>query len=226
MRDNLPAAPGRGAAAAALIYLPLHAAVLPWLLPRLFTGLGAVELNYLFYAVGVVYMLVFCRNYLRSEFDAALDAPWRTLSAVLLAYAVEFSLSLALSLALSLIPGGQGLSSPNNSAIADIAAEDLSKTVVMCCVMAPIVEEILFRGLLFGALRPYNRVLAWIISVAAFCLYHVWQYALDDPALLLSALLYLPGSLAFNFAYERGGSLWPPILYHALINLMAVSQLV
>ena len=41
MRDNLPAAPGRGAAAAALIYLPLHAAVLPWLLPRLFTGLGA-----------------------------------------------------------------------------------------------------------------------------------------------------------------------------------------
>ena len=46
-----------------------------------------------------------------------------------------------------------------------MAPEGMNKLTAMTVFMAPIVEEILFRGLAFGALRSRNRAAAWIVSV-------------------------------------------------------------
>ena len=85
----------------------------------------------------------------------------------------------------------------------------------MSVFMAPVVEEALFRGLVFGALRGKSRAAAWIVSVLAFSVYHVWQYIGDGDALmvLLSALLYVPGSAALNWCLRAlGQHLVPDIL--------------
>ena len=88
--------------------------------------------------------------------------------------------------------------------------------------LAPIVEEVVFRGVVFQSLRKKSRLLAYGVSVGLFCLYHVWQYAVayQDPVMLLYALEYIPITLAITWSYERSGSLWTAIAFHAANNLM------
>ena len=117
------------------------------------------------------------------------------------------------------------MTSPNNEAITAMAPEGMNKLTAMTVFMAPIVEEILFRGLAFGVLRSRNRAAAWIVSVLLFSFYHVWQYAVIDPLYLLTAVLYIPASIALNWSYERSGSIWAPIFYHMLTNAVGISAL-
>ncbi|MEG2138841.1 MAG: CPBP family intramembrane glutamic endopeptidase, partial [Oscillospiraceae bacterium] len=49
-------------------------------------------------------------------------------------------------------------------------------TVAIVVLLQPLVDEILFRGLLFGSLRKYSRLLAYVVSTLAFALCSVWQF--------------------------------------------------
>ena len=212
---------------AALIYLPIHIVVLPLVLPYLpyvTPGLSSLGINLVYYITGFAYTLIMFRRFLKAGFNAALDAPGRFFLSIVLAYAVEVMLSMLLSLLLTAL-GGQSLYSPNNDAIISLAPDGYNQLLAMTVFMAPIVEEVLFRGLVFGSLRRHSRAAAWIVSALLFSLYHVWQYAFSDPVYLISAVLYLPASLAFNWCYERSGSIWAPILYHMLSNAIGMSAL-
>ena len=41
----------------------------------------------------------------------------------------------------------------------------------------PVIEEILFRGLVFGWLREHSRTAAYVISCLLFAILHAWQFA-------------------------------------------------
>lgn len=209
---------------AALIYLPIHVFALPLLLPLIAPYLpwtGSLALNIIYYVIGFVYVLVIFWRYLRRNFDTLLDHPGRFLISVFGAYAIEFILSLFLTNLLSLL--GITMLSPNNAAVSGMAPQGYYKLFAISVFLAPFVEEVLFRGLIFGALVEKHRVLAWIVSVLAFSLYHVWQYAVtDSPLLLLTAVLYFPASIALNWSYRYSGTIWGPIAYHMLTNCIAM----
>ncbi len=82
--------------------------------------------------------------------------------------------------------------------------------LLMAGVVAPIVEEIVFRGLLFGWLRP-----RWGIAVAAAA--SALGFAAAHGIPLLIPALFLQGVI-FALVYERSGSLWPPIIMHGVFN--------
>ena len=91
--------------------------------------------------------------------------------------------------------------------------------VVVVASLGPLVEELLFRGVLLSALMQHWRA-GWSIAISAllFALVHLpsmqWQwYALPDLALLAAALAWLR---------LRSGSLWPAVLAHGINNLLAV----
>lgn len=212
---------------AALIYLPVHIVILPLLLPyllRLFPGMSTVDANLVYYSIGFVYTLVLCWRFLRASFDVALDRIGAFLLGIVGGYAIEIALSMLLSSVLILI-GAQSLTSPNNAAIESLAPQGLNKLTAMTVFMAPVVEEVIFRGLAFGVIRRKSRLAAWIISVLLFSVYHVWQYAAIDPMALVSAVLYIPASIALNWSYERSGSIWSPIIYHMITNAIGISML-
>jgi membrane protease YdiL (CAAX protease family) len=80
-------------------------------------------------------------------------------------------------------------------------------------VWTPIVEELAFRGLLFGALR--TRLALWpaaLLSAAVFAVAHGYS-PIGFAAVLWSGVLWA-------VAYERTGSLVPGILAHAVNNLL------
>lgn len=53
-----------------------------------------------------------------------------------------------------------------------ISSSDLIYTFIFVCIIAPVVEEIMFRKILLNKLLPFGRKLAIIVSAFAFGLFH------------------------------------------------------
>lgn len=94
-------------------------------------------------------------------------------------------------------------------------------------IFAPIVEEIIFRGVLYQSFRTKNTYwIAVIISCAIFALLHVIQPLLSTGDLkeLLFFLQYAFMSYFMIIAYEKTGSIWGAILIHLLNNSLSLIQ--
>jgi membrane protease YdiL (CAAX protease family) len=83
---------------------------------------------------------------------------------------------------------------------------------VVAVALAPWAEEILFRGILYPALRHAGfRRVAWWGTAVLFAAVH-WNAATFLPLLLFALLL--------TWLYERTGNLLAPIAAHALFNAL------
>lgn len=88
----------------------------------------------------------------------------------------------------------------------------LAAVLVSTVVLAPLSEELLYRGLLQSMIRQHTRS-PWpaiLVTSGVFAASHSPQYQ-DMPALFVLAL-------ALGYNYERTGRLVAPILLHALFN--------
>ena len=204
--------------------LPILAAVYVYANPD---QLSDGALNLAAYAVSAVALLLMLHRFWRESFHRMLDRPGRCLGAVLLGVLVNYALSLVVSPVLMLALDG-AVDNPNNAALVEIAQQDLGMIKAASIFLAPLVEESLFRGVVFGSIRPKHRFWAYALSTGAFCLLHVWQYILvsADASLLVYALQYVPSGVALACCYERSGSIWPPIFLHMLLNTVAFLILV
>ena len=219
----------RGARIAGWVYFPIHAVVLPLTLGMLLLAVlseqpSDVTCNVLYYLCGLVFTLIAMWRFLRRSFDTMVGSILRCLGMMFAAYGIDVLLSLVLQLGTSLI--GE-LPVPNNDAVTGLARTDYKRMIAVAARMAPLVEECLFRGVVFGTIRPKSRSWAYAASIALFSLYHVWQYVLvyQDPKLLLSALAYVPVSAALTFCYEQTRSIWPPVFFHMCINALSLTVL-
>ena len=61
--------------------------------------------------------------------------------------------------------------------------------------------------------------------VLLFAVYHVWGYALYDPMAWIFAVQYIPVGFLLCRVYERTDSIWGSILFHMLINFLALNAL-
>jgi len=92
--------------------------------------------------------------------------------------------------------------------------------IAAAVVMAPIGEEILFRGLLQSMLRRYMGR-PWIGIVLASILFASVHMTVPDSLPALFAL-----SIALGYSYERTGRLWAPIMIHMLFNAVMIADAV
>lgn len=117
-----------------------------------------------------------------------------------------------------------GQTNLNDQAILARIGASPRSTILMVVFLAPVVEEAVFRGYIFGNLREYNRPAAYLVSCFLFAFLHVWQFAAvsRDSAYLLLALQYLIPGLVMAWVFERSGSLWGSILLHSAVNALAV----
>jgi membrane protease YdiL (CAAX protease family) len=85
--------------------------------------------------------------------------------------------------------------------------------LVLFVVIAPFVEEVLFRGLGQSLLRRFGPVAA-IVLVGLF--FGVWH------GLLIALLVLVPFGWALAYLRERTNSVYPGIVVHALFNAVAI----
>ena len=204
----------RGARIAGWVYFPIHVAVLPLTIGVLLMAVlgklpSDVTCNVWYYLIGLVFTIAVMWRFLHRSYDTMAGSILRCIGMMLAAYGIDVLLSLVLQLGTGLI--GE-LPVPNNDAVTGLANTDYKRMTAVAVFMAPLVEECLFRGVVFGTIRPRSRF---------------WQYVVmyGDPKLLLSALAYVPVSAALTFCYEQTRSIWPPVFFHMCINALSLAVL-
>lgn len=222
-----------------LIYLPVHVFGLPLalgLLSPLIPDVGRWLPTAVYYGVGLAVLATAMGGYLGRQLGVLARTRGGRALSVLLGLLLWLGLTLLLGIILALLPeaGSSALraalaeNNPNNQELQRLLAAAPGWTAVFALAGAPVVEEVLFRGVLFGALRPRSRGLAYGASALLFGVYHVWQYAVTTPAgapLLLWALAYLPAGLALCRCMERSGTVWACVGMHIVNNALALALL-
>jgi membrane protease YdiL (CAAX protease family) len=143
----------------------------------------------------------------------SLTSPYR---AAALAYLIY--IGCALVIALIIQPEQEDVTEElgyGESTLADVAVG------LLVIGIAPITEEIFFRGFMFAGLRrrlPF--VAAAAFSAGVWGLFHYTGPDTWGVVLQLAAF-----GVILSWLYERTGSLWPPIAVHALNNALAFAIL-
>ena len=99
------------------------------------------------------------------------------------------------------------------------ACDDASLTYFLALtalagVLIPIVEELMFRRLLFGLLRPIGKVAAMLATALIFAAAHGFLYGL--PALFGLGLV-------FQWQYLHTGNLLTPMMTHIVYNIISLT---
>jgi membrane protease YdiL (CAAX protease family) len=95
-----------------------------------------------------------------------------------------------------------------------VGAAPVAWVFFLLCVIVPIGEEVFFRGFVYGGLRRrWGVAAALVVSSLFFSVVHL--KLVHGFSIFLLAVI-------FALVYERTGSLVPPIVAHAVNNLIAV----
>jgi len=93
-----------------------------------------------------------------------------------------------------------------------------ASVIFMAVILAPVAEEVIFRGYFYGVIRKYGgRIPAITISSLLFAAIHVHLPSLLGLGILAVILCLL---------YERTGSLWASITMHAAFNASTIVALI
>ncbi len=147
----------------------------------------------------------------RSLFHSSRNSVVATVSTLsvpvlLIVPALFLSMAVVLSVLTSLVPLSRW-----EEAMFDRMMSNGVASIVIVCILAPVLEEMLFRGIILRSfLNQYSRWRAIFGSAALFGLAHlnIYQFAVG----------FVVGTIS-GWIYERARSLWPCILLHAAYNI-------
>ncbi|MHA6253198.1 CPBP family intramembrane glutamic endopeptidase [Oceanobacillus sp. CAU 1775] len=163
-----------------------------------------------FAALVVVLLLMKPDMQMRAHPDAASTSGiigWSILG-VFLAFIAQAIAAVIETKILGINPGSE-----NTMQIMDIARSN-ALFILVPAIIAPILEEIIFRKIIFGSLyKRMNFFLAALLSALIFGIIHM------DPTHLL---MYASMGFVFAFLYVKTKRILVPILVHAGMNTMVV----
>lgn len=91
--------------------------------------------------------------------------------------------------------------------------------ILLITILAPISEEVCFRGFLFGGFR--SRFSFPVAAIGAGLVFGLLHYSTGWSTVPQLAVL----GATFALVYEKTGSIWPPIIFHALNNAFVLATL-
>ena len=209
-----------------LIVLPFVSGPLFALIGRLIgSPLSASTQNAIYYYVLFALTLLTFWGFIGRTTTRFVTIPWHTLGTVLMGLVGFYGLNELSYRLLHLILGSQV--NLNDLAISAQVHDAPRSTFLIVVFLAPFIEEVLFRGYVFGNIREKSRWAAYVVSCLLFALLHVWQFAVVNHSLtyFLLMLQYLVPGLTLAWAYEHSSTLWGSILLHSFVNALAVWQM-
>ncbi len=179
----------------------LLAPVIVWILPNreMLTILGA------FFVIGLLGVVVAIAPLGRAAVPALGLRPvsWK--------YLVFGPLA---TLALSVVVSQLGIEPQGMKQVLDFVPKQVVLSLLLLAVLAPLVEELVFRGLIYGWIAGrWGTMAGFIVSSLAFAAAHF------EPAHIV---LVLPLGLLFGWMRRRTDSLLPSLVAHILNNGFAL----
>ncbi len=211
------------------IYLILYLCVLPLAVPlaavRLLPELNTAQVNFIYFCINFAATAFIFRKYLLQTMKDALRVPFRTIRYAAFAFLGSILLGgMVGSFILRVYPEFMNV---NDNAIGAMILENRALMVIGSVLLAPITEELLFRGLVFRGLYDRSPLAAYLISMVLFSVIHISGYVghYDWKLLFFCFLQYLVPAYCLNYAYRYSGNLIAPILMHMVTNLVAFSAM-
>lgn len=186
--------------------------------------LSEAMLNVILFTLDFLLILTIFHRFLFNELKAAKNIG-KVLLVAVIGFALYFSINTVVSILVMILKPDH--INANNEAIGQLASQEYTLMLIGTVLLVPITEEALFRGLLFGTLYRKSAVLGYVLSTLIFAAVHVVGYigTQDAVSLLISLIEYLPAGLVLGWAYARSGTIWTPILIHAVVNFIGMSAL-
>ena len=215
-----------------LLYLPMFfigTELLAILLVKLM-GMGLESdsiggpLNLVYHGLNAAILGGIFLRYLTEQFRRLQDRGWNLFSDLVLGGLTSYGLSHLSAMAAGLLLTLFDLDyvNLNQEAVETAISMTPGIAIITACVLAPVAEELLFRGLIFCGLYRRSRVWAYVISMLAFSLAHVLSAMFLQPLglTLINLIVYLPAGFALAWTYER--SVWSAIFLHAALNAISM----
>ena len=205
-----------------MVFLP---GILSWANGLLESPLPSAELNFVFYLINFMAMLVIFHDFLGRSAGHAIRNIIDLVQAVILGLVAYYACSWATEQIIGLLV--PSFSNYNDEAIAAMSQSNRFLVLIGTVVLVPPVEECLYRGLIFRNLYGKSRIAAYIVSILAFSVIHIMGYigSYEPLELVMAFLQYLPAGLCLAWAYTKAGTVFAPIFIHAAINFLAVRGL-
>lgn len=205
-----------------LIYIALQLFVLPpaltwgnWLLG---SPLSVTSLNFVFFALNFLVITVVYRDFLIKNFKTLVRNPWQTFrfagAGLILYWIASYAVSY---LIIKIYPD---FFNANDMSISQMTKENFTLMSIGTIILVPVVEETLYRGVVFGGIFDKSSVLAYVVSTELFSVIHILAYVstYTPLQLLLSFIQYLPAGICLAWSYKKADSIWAPILIHIAVN--------
>lgn len=210
----------------AIIYLLFSIFLLPDLLvlfnQNLPVPMGKLWINFLYFTVNFLFVCWILGSFFRRSLIFAGQNVVNFLIAVTAGSAVYWSCSWGYSWILGrFFPDFCNL---NDGSISAMISDNFPIMLLGTAVFVPVAEEALHRGLIFGGLYPKSPAAAYILSSVIFASVHIMGYVgvYSTTNLILAFIQYLPAGLTLAWAYRKSGSIFAPMLMHAVINTVGV----
>ena len=205
-----------------IAYLLVSLFVLPSLLASLNQQLPIplhnAWVNFLYFTLNFLFILWIFHGFFARSLAYAGQHMGMFLAAVILGALGYWLCSWGISLAIGkLFPDFTNL---NDGSITSMVHENFWIMAIGTVLFVPATEEALHRGLIFGSLYQKSHTAAYILSTVIFAAVHILNYVGVYSPLhtALAFVQYIPAGVILAWVYRRSGSIFAPMLVHAMIN--------
>ena len=208
------------------VYLLLSMFLLPTLFPYcvclLLPDIDDTTLNFLYFTTNFLCVVGILWKFLRASLEQLGQRPVRLFVSVFLGLMSYFTLNYFVSvLIFQLRPDFFNV---NDSSIAALAQQNYTLMAAGAVLLVPLVEECLYRGVIFSIFSGKRIALAYAVSTLLFSMVHVLSYVghYDAVTLLLCAVQYIPAGICLAWTYQKADNIFAPILVHAMFNAIGI----
>ena len=209
-----------------IIYLAAQLFVLPnvlyWINRKLGYPMNDAEVNFLFYFINFLALIIIFHNFLGSSARQATQHPIILLESVILGLVAYYVLTYCFGIVADLLL--PGYSNYNDEAIFEMSRGNSFLMMLCTVVLVPPFEECMYRGLVFRNLYSRNKILAYSVSILLFAAIHILGYLgrYSPLELAMAVLQYLPAGLCLAWSYAKADTIFAPIFMHAAINYITI----
>lgn len=171
---------------------------------------------YLFFLMGILYL---CKDFIQTEwiqFRTTIKYK-KWFKQLLFFFLLIYLSNILLSILLSFITPQD--TSVNQEALQLMLTQTPILTISVALVFAPLVEEIIFRGILFNLFKKHGFIIAALISSLLFGFIHILPNSIGD---LPFVFVYATMGWIIAYSYHKTGNIFTAITLHFINNLVAI----
>lgn len=186
------------------------------------TPLSSGTLNFVTYVVNFLFIVCIFNHFLRDSLVSAWRGLWALAQAVILGFVFYWACDWLIDWVFSYL--FSGYHSLVDASIAALSASNHYLMIIGVVILAPVIEETLYRGLVYRNIWRKNKVAAYIVSMLVFAAVHILAYigTQDITTLVLCFVRYLPAGLCLAWTYSKADNVFAPIIVHAIINAISI----